>query len=66
MSDFGADPNPDVNKIRLVAFGYNFTPGLDLKVDQFSTTGTDKVYHLVKRFGSTNVYFLVDPDNVPA
>lgn len=65
MSTFDADPNPDIDLIRQVAFGYGFAPQQNLKVDQFSTTGPNKVYHLVKKIGSTNLYVLVDPDQLP-
>jgi hypothetical protein len=65
MSDFGADPVPDTNKIRQVAFGYGLAPLPKLKVDQFSTAGANKVYTLVKKIGSTRLQVLVDPANIP-
>lgn len=65
MSDYGADPAPDTERLRQVAFGYAFTPQPDLKVDQFSTLTSLKVYHLVKRIGSTNLSVLVDPALLP-
>ena len=65
MGNYNADPNPALNKIRTVAFNYMFAPQADLKVDQFPTTTSLKVYHLVKKIGSTNLSILVDPDQVP-
>ena len=64
MGDYNADPNPAVNKIRTVAFNFNLAPQPNLKVDQFSTPTTKKVYHLVKRIGSTSLYVLVEPKEV--
>lgn len=65
MGNYGADPAPDTDKIRQVAFGYKLAPLDPLKVDQFSTAGNDKVYHLVKKIGSTRIQFLVDPAQIP-
>lgn len=61
MGDYNADPNPDVNKIRTVAFNYRLADQNNLKVDQFSTAGANKVFHLVVKIGSTRLQFLVDP-----
>lgn len=66
MSDFGADPNPDLAKIHYVAFGFKFAPQLNLKVDQFSTTTADKVYSLTVKIGSTRLKIRVDPSQIPA
>lgn len=65
MGDYNADPAPDTDKIRQVAFGYKFAPTDTLKVDQFSTAGANKVYHLVKKIGSTCLDVLVDPADLP-
>lgn len=65
MGDYNADADPDLNRIRQVAFGYNFAPQENLKVDQFPTTTSLKVYHFVVKIGSTNLSILVDPDEVP-
>lgn len=65
MGDYNADANPDLDKIRQVAFGYLLAPEDKLKIDQFSTAGNNKVYHLVKKIGSTRLQFLVDPATVP-
>lgn len=65
MTDYGADANPDLDKIHQVARGYYLAPQPNLKVDQFSTDGPDKVYHLVRKIGSTNLHVLVDPASVP-
>ncbi len=65
MSDFNADPDPDTDRIRQVAFGYLLAPEDKLKTDQFSTTTSLKVYHCVKKIGSTRIQFLVDPALIP-
>lgn len=65
MSDYGADPDPDLNRIHQVAFGFAFANQPNLKVDQFPTTTSKKVYHLVKKIGSTNLSVLVEPDDIP-
>lgn len=66
MSDYGADAVPDLDQIRQVAFGYRLAPEDKLKIDQFSTAGADKVFHLVKKIGSTRIQVLVDPAEIPA
>lgn len=65
MGTYGADPNPDTDKIHQVAFAYKLAPQDNLKVDQFSTAGDDKVYHLVRKTESTNLSLLVDPALIP-
>lgn len=65
MSNYNADANPDTDKIRQVAFGYELAPQDKLKVDQFSTPTSLKVYHMVEKIGSTRVQALVDPAMVP-
>lgn len=65
MSNYGADANPDVDKIHQVAFAFRFAPQSNLKVDQFSTTTSNKVYSLVKKIGSTRLHVLVDPAALP-
>jgi len=65
MSDYNADPDPDTDKIRQVAHGYRFAPQSSLKVDQFSTSSSAKVYSLTRKFGSTCVKVLVDPSLIP-
>lgn len=66
MSDYGADLNPDTNRIRQVAHAYRLAPEPNLKVDQFSTPTTLKVYHCVRKHLSTRIQFLVDPAKLPA
>lgn len=66
MGTYGADPNPDLSKIRQVAFGYELAPQDKLKVDQFSTDSNNKVYTLVEKIGSTRLKVLVNPDDIPA
>jgi hypothetical protein len=65
MGNYNADPNPDTDKIRQVAFGYEIAPLVKLKIDQFSTATSNKVYSLVKKIGSTRLHVLVDPSALP-
>lgn len=65
MGTYNADPAPDTDRIRQVAFGYHLAPLSKLKVDQFSTATADKVYALVEKLGSTRLQVLVDPDLIP-
>ena len=65
MSDYNADPAPDTDRIRQVAFSYKLAPLENLKVDQFSTDNSNKVYSLVKKKGSTRLQVLVDPAEIP-
>jgi len=65
MGNYNANPNPDIDKIRQVAFGFALAPQDKLKSDQFSTTTANKVYSMVRKIGSTRVQFLVDPDEIP-
>ena len=64
MGNYNADANPDLNKIRNLAFNYKLVKQADLKIDQFSTAGANKVYHYAKKIGSTRLQFLVDPTQV--
>lgn len=66
MGNYNADPSPDTDKIRQVAFGYELAPLGSLKVDQFSTETSNKVYSLVQKIGSTRLQVLVDPDEIPS
>jgi len=65
MGNYNADPNPDTDRIRQVAFCYRFAPQDKLKVDQFSTASSNKVYTCVQKIGSTKLKILVDPDEIP-
>ena len=65
MGNYNADPNPDLDRIRQVAFAFVLAPLDDLKVDQFSTDSNLKVYHIVQKLGSTRMQFLVDPALIP-
>lgn len=64
MSDYNADPNPELGKFRRVAFEYGLVHQDNLKVDQFSTDTSEKVYHFCRRIGSTRVAYLVDPSAI--
>jgi len=66
MSDYGADANPDTDKIRQVAFGYLFAPLDKLKIDQFSVHDSAKCYTLVQFHGKTRLKVLVNPDKLPS
>ncbi len=65
MSNYGADINPDLDRIRQVAFAFGLAPLDDLKVDQFSTPTSLKVFHFVQKIGSNNLSVLVDPAQLP-
>lgn len=65
MGNYGANDNPPLNKFRTVAFNYRFAPQVNLKIDQHSTDGPEKCFHIVRRIGSTNLLFLVIPKEIP-
>jgi len=64
MGNYNADAAPDVAKIRRVAYGYKFFTTENTKVDQFATSGANKVYHLVRKIGSSRLQILVDPSSI--
>lgn len=64
MGDYNADPDPDLDRIRTVVFDYALGDKSDQKTDQFSTASNDKVYHVVRKIGSTRLQFLVDPSEI--
>jgi len=61
MGDYNADANPNLETARRIAFSYKLAIQTNLKIDQFSTAGANKVFHMVKKIGSTRIQFLVDP-----
>lgn len=65
MGNYNADPDPDLDRIRQVAFGFAIAPLVDMKIDQFSTASSNKVYHIVRKIGSTRLQVLVDPAEIP-
>jgi len=65
MGDYNADSLPDVDKIRMIAYGYNLFSVDDTKCDQFSTLTDKKVYKLVKKIGKNRLRILVDPADIP-
>ncbi len=65
MGNYNADPDPDTDRIRQVAVFFLLTRFRDLKVDQFSTLTSQKVYSLVNKIGSTRLHVLVNPDEIP-
>lgn len=66
MGDYNADATPDTDKLHQVAHGFRLAALHDLKCDQFSTLTDLKVYHCVRKIGSTRIQFLVDPALVPS
>ena len=66
MSDYGAEADPDTDKIRQVAFGYNLAPLSKLKVDQFPISDSAKCYTLVQFWGKTRLQVKVYPDQLPS
>lgn len=65
MGDYNADPNPDLDKITMVAYGFGFFTKTDTKADQFSTLDTSKVYKLTRKIGKNRLRIKVDPTMVP-
>jgi len=65
MGDYNADLNPDLDKIRMVAYGFGFFTQDKTKADQFSTATSLKVYKLTKKIGKNRLRVLVDPSGVP-
>lgn len=65
MSNYNADPVPDTDRIRQVSVGYTLADLHNLKIDQFSTLTSLKVYSFVELIGSTRLQVLVDPDLIP-
>jgi hypothetical protein len=65
MGDYNADESPELHKIFVVAFDFKLAPQTKLKVDQFSTGGSNKVYNLTRKIGSTHLRVLVDPAFIP-
>jgi hypothetical protein len=65
MGDYNADADPDIDKIRQVAFSFELAPLGKLKIDQFLTDSDLKVYSLVQKIGSTRLLVLVDPVDLP-
>lgn len=65
MGNYNADPSPDLDKIRMVAYGFGLFTDQKTKADQFSTDSNLKVYHLVKKIGSNRLRIQVDPSQIP-
>ncbi len=66
MGTYNANPDPDTDRIRQVAFGFRLASLLDLRVDQFSTLSDLKVYNLTRLIGETRLRILVDPSLLPS
>jgi hypothetical protein len=65
MGNYNADPNPDLSKITMIAYGFGFFTQDKTKADQFSTLTDLKVYKLCKKIGTNRLRVLVDPDEIP-
>ena len=65
MGDYNADSNPDLDKMRMVAFGMGLFPLDNVKVDQFSTLTSLKVYKFCRRLGTHRLRVQVNPDEIP-
>ena len=65
MGDYNADSNPDLDKIRMVAFGMGLFPLDTVKADQFSTLTDQKVYKFCRKLGTHRLRVLVNPDEIP-
>lgn len=49
MSDYGANPNPDLDLARLAAFTYRLANLRDLKYDEYSHPDGNVVGHFVQK-----------------
>jgi hypothetical protein len=65
MGTYNADPSPELHKIFTLAFDFKIAPQTKLKVDQFSTGSSRKVYTINRKIGSTRLKLLVDPAFIP-
>lgn len=65
MGDYNADPSPDLDKMRMVTFGYGFLEHGGLQCDQLPTASSLKVFHVVKQINGGRVHILVDPAEIP-
>lgn len=65
MGNYGANPNPDLNQARTLAFQYALAPQAQLKIDQFSTATSSKVFSMNRKIGKTRLLFLIDPAITP-
>lgn len=65
MGDYNADVNPDLDKIRMVAYGFGFFTQDKTKADQFSTLDGTKVYKLCRKIGTNRLRIKVNPTEIP-
>lgn len=65
MGNYNADPDPNLIHARQLAFGFRLAPLPKLKIDQFSTATSAKVFTLVQFHGSTRLKVLIDPLLIP-
>ena len=65
MSDYNSDSDPDLDKIRMVAFGFGLFPLTKVKSDQFSTLTDQKVYKFCRKIGTHRLRVQVNPDEIP-
>lgn len=60
MSDYGADPNPDINIAQDFSFVKNFTPGSKTNVMQWTYDDDVTVQKFARRIDGTNILFKFD------
>jgi len=65
MSDFGADPAPNLTHARQLAYGYNFAHLPNLKIDQFPAASSAVCFTFVQYHGKHRLKILVNPDELP-
>ena len=65
MSNYNADSNPDLDKIRMIGFGCALFPLDTVKADQFSTLTDRKVYKFCRKIGTHRLRVQVDPAEIP-
>ena len=65
MGDYNADPDPDLSKITMIAHGFNIAPLVKLKIDQFSTLDSTKVYSFVQKSTRSRLRIKVNPTEIP-
>jgi len=65
MGNYNADVDPDLDKIRMIAYGFGFFTRDKTKADQFSTATSHKVYKLTKKIGKNRLRVLVNPAEIP-
>ena len=65
MGNYNADLTPDLDKIRMIGFGFALFPLDTVKADQFSTLTDQKVYKFCRKIGTHRLRIQVNPDEIP-